>query len=67
MSGNFEALRRRGMIFVYWSVATVIIGILAAKAHYSPDLRGMLPANNSVFSREMDFYARQGATRVLAL
>lgn len=58
---------RRWLIFVIWGLAAVVIGILAAKAHYSPDLRGMLPKNDPVFVREMDFYARQGATRMLAL
>ncbi len=58
---------RRWLIFSLWGLAAIAIGILAAKANYSPDLRGMLPGNDPVFVREMDFYARQGATRVLAL
>ena len=58
---------RRWLIFSVWGLAAIAIGILAAKANYSPDLRGMLPGNDPVFVREMDFYARQGATRVLAL
>ncbi len=55
------------MIFVVWGLVAVAIGVLAAKARYSPDLRGMLPSNDPAFVRELDFYARQGATRVLAL
>ncbi len=54
-------------VFVLWSVIATVIGVLTAKATFSPDLRGMLPANDPAFVREMDFYARQGATRVLAL
>ncbi|HEX3134800.1 MAG TPA: hypothetical protein VHX44_14635, partial [Planctomycetota bacterium] len=58
---------RRWAIFAVWGLATLVIGVLAAKANYSPDLRGMLPANDPAFVHELDFYARQGATRVLAL
>ncbi len=58
---------RRWAVFAIWALATLVIGVLAAKANYSPDLRGMLPTNDPAFVREMDFYARQGATRVLAL
>lgn len=54
-------------VFVVWSVIATVIGVLTAKATFSPDLRGMLPASDPAFVREMDFYARQGATRVLAL
>jgi uncharacterized protein len=54
-------------VFLLWSVIASVIGALTAKATFSPDLRGMLPANDPAFVREMDFYARQGATRVLAL
>ena len=61
------AAGRRWAIFAIWGLATLVIGVLAAKANYSPDLRGMLPGNDPAFVREMDFYARQGATRVLAL
>jgi predicted exporter len=54
-------------VFTLWAVIATVIGVLTAKATFSPDLRGMLPANDPAFVREMDFYARQGATRVLAL
>lgn len=54
-------------VFVLWAVIATVIGLLTAQATFSPDLRGMLPANDPAFVREMDFYARQGATRVLAL
>lgn len=54
-------------IFTLWAAVALVIGALTAKATFSPDLRGMLPTNDPAFVREMDFYARQGATRVLAL
>lgn len=54
-------------IFTLWGLIATVIAVLTAKATFSPDLRGMLPANDPAFVREMDFYARQGATRVLAL
>jgi predicted exporter len=55
------------VVFAVWAVIATVIGLLTYNAKFSPDLRGMLPANNPAFVREMDFYARQGATRVLAL
>ena len=67
MVNSTTTTKRRWLIFFVWGLAAIAIGILAAKANYSPDLRGMLPGNDPVFVREMDFYARQGATRVLAL
>lgn len=57
---------KRWPALAIWAVAAAVIGLLAWQAHYSPDLRGMLPRNDPAFVREMDFYARQGATRVLA-
>lgn len=66
MSEQSPAPHRRWPVLALWAVAAVVIGLLAWTARYSPDLRGMLPQNDPAFVREMDFYARQGATRVLA-
>jgi len=66
-NSGLQPSRRPWLVFVVWAVIAVVIGLLTSKATFSPDLRGMLPANDPAFVREMDFYARQGATRVLAL
>ena len=66
MNAPSSAPRRRWPVLALWAVAAVVIGLLAWKARYSPDLRGMLPRSDPAFVREMDFYAHQGATQVLA-
>ena len=60
------AARRPWGVFAIWLLVAVVIGVLAWRAEFSPELRGMLPRNDPAFTREMDFYARQGAIRIIA-
>jgi predicted exporter len=60
------ATRRPWGLFAIWLLVAVVIAVLVARARFSPELAGMLPRSDPAFAREMDFYARQGATRIIA-
>lgn len=67
MSTTSDWFSQRWQVLALWTIAALVIGLFAWRAKYSPDLRGMLPNDDPAFVREMDFYARQGATRIMAL
>lgn len=61
--------RRRWRTIVLWLGIAAVLGALASKApsRITSDLRSMLPRDDAEFAREMDFFSRQGATRLMAV
>jgi predicted exporter len=59
----------RGRVIALWAAIALVLGALAvvAKGRITSDLRTLLPHDEAAFTREMDFFARQGATRLMAI
>ncbi|MBA3709374.1 MAG: hypothetical protein H0W83_11230, partial [Planctomycetes bacterium] len=54
-------------VLAWWAAVLVVLGLLAMQVDIKTDLRAMLPRNDPEFTREMDFFARQGAAKLMAI